>query len=577
MATLGQLLHATQNSYDAIEKEPRGVLKTWVVNPLFTKPWSNVKELSGLKSLNPEKYDFSATDGYQKPPEGFRLLELPARFQGRHKESGHSALAYFDESTREVIIAHRGTIDWKDMKQDLAVGVFKENAADKRAKEFTDAVIDQLKDDGIVPSAIHLTGHSKGGHEAQVCATHLHEFHGLGEITTCTTFNAMGIKKSLIQENIDYKAVNVCCGLDPVSKMVSHDTLVIRGQQLGPQLYMDAGHSMVSDVAAPIMAPLNAHSLNNFHREFDKNPSFANVNVQDLHNSSRGFNDQELNQLSEAVLVAEASQEARQATQVEPDEVAMSQQAQTDRAQPTEVRQDNVQLALEEAALENDKLTESKQAPPDQSDVEPKQVDLEKATEPIASATQIEAAQETKTDPVQRDAVSQESVQPTTAQEPAEQVAQNKQSEQVNPEQAAESADRAQQPEPEPQQAQAEHDQPEPIAQEPAEQVAQNEQPEQVNPEQAAESADRAQQPEPEPQQAQAEHDQPEPIAQEPVEQNAQNEQEINRNQVADSQPPMENPPPDANVQEEPQAKDDVPPPEPAPEPQHQQEEDRYR
>lgn len=88
------------------------------------------------------------------------------------EKSNHSGLAYVNENSGEVIVAHRGTdfTKVKDIVTDLQIALnWKETKADMSAVKFTDSVIDDLIDQGFEIKKVIQTGHSLGGRLAQHC------------------------------------------------------------------------------------------------------------------------------------------------------------------------------------------------------------------------------------------------------------------------------------------------------------------------------------------------------------------------------------------------------------------------
>lgn len=172
----------------------------------------------------------------------------------------HSAAAFYNVKTQEVVIAHRGTATKQDWKTDLhlflsgitdviltggmiagmsfgayvfsggftVTGVIVcgfvvpyamirvlelsnlldfETDADISAIKFTINVLDKLKEDGSFISKIFQTGHSKGGHEAQICTAFL--ANKIFENTESITFNAPGINAKLKEQYINYNHINI--------------------------------------------------------------------------------------------------------------------------------------------------------------------------------------------------------------------------------------------------------------------------------------------------------------------------------------------------------------------------------
>ncbi len=119
-----------------------------------------------------------------------------------------SALTFLNPTTKEVVIAYRGTdltdaIDWLE---DLVYGVANDSGQDKYAENYAKYISDIYSDDGY---KIYITGHSLGAYLAQVGAAKLINIEedgtaNAGNLQRVVYFNGMGLfafKKSLINPN----------------------------------------------------------------------------------------------------------------------------------------------------------------------------------------------------------------------------------------------------------------------------------------------------------------------------------------------------------------------------------------
>lgn len=160
--------------------------------------------ISDLFQATKNTYDLFKRTKKDICPDGFVQVRSE-----HNKDSDHSAVAYYNADTKEVIIAHRGSVtrkDWFKTDFGIAAGV-PQTAADKSAIQFSIDVLDYLQEQSLDVKKILQTGHSKGGHEAQVCAAFL--ANSTEHDVECITFNAPGLHHSNKKEGVTYKHKNI--------------------------------------------------------------------------------------------------------------------------------------------------------------------------------------------------------------------------------------------------------------------------------------------------------------------------------------------------------------------------------
>jgi len=155
----------------------------------------------------------------------------------KDKNSNYSGIAYFNNETKELIITHRGTEVNKirDIITDIGIGIgipfVGKTESDKEAIIFTNSVLEKLKHNK--PSHIYQTGHSKGGHEAQISTINLVNNQDIP--VSCVTFNAPGIRGEDKDPDKIYNHLN----LQTSNKIYSDLVSGFGGPPLGKSVVID--------------------------------------------------------------------------------------------------------------------------------------------------------------------------------------------------------------------------------------------------------------------------------------------------------------------------------------------------
>jgi hypothetical protein len=100
------------------------------------------------------------------PPDGWKIWVDSDKLQS--SQEGYYACAYYNPTTREVVISHRGTtFCWANIKSDLSLLVHQEPAAQQFADHFSSEIERSCSKHGCTLSH---TGHSLGAIHAELCA-----------------------------------------------------------------------------------------------------------------------------------------------------------------------------------------------------------------------------------------------------------------------------------------------------------------------------------------------------------------------------------------------------------------------
>lgn len=226
MVTIKDLAVATENSYRAYNDDPQAAIK------------------------------------------GFHVIDVSSQ---KATKENHSAVAYYNEDTYEVIVAHRGSVgipllayDWLITDRDIAL--FNKNTnADIDAVKFTRKTLEILADEGLPVDHVYQTGHSKGGHEAQVCTADMtNNLEHFGVPTTSITFNAPGVRDVNRRRGTDYNHVNLRVMGTVIGDVVS----LAGGKPLGKSMNVKA---------KPSDFLLSAHTMSAVNSALDYQPTLKEL------------------------------------------------------------------------------------------------------------------------------------------------------------------------------------------------------------------------------------------------------------------------------------------------------------
>lgn len=230
MATIGDLLEATKNSY---------------------------------KKLSDPLCDTSFND----------FIEISSIF---NDDNNHGATAYYNKKLRAVIIAHRGSVtktDWLQTNIGIAFQV-PQTLSDKSAIIFSIDILDYLKSQRLPVDCVYQTGHSKGGHEAQICTAFL--TNNTQYDTYCISFNAPGINDMNSNEGAYYNHVNLRVDGVFIGDMVS----LTGGSHLGKCIEISSlDYGLI----------LSYHSISSIDCAFESNPDVISASVKKFISASKKF------------------------------------------------------------------------------------------------------------------------------------------------------------------------------------------------------------------------------------------------------------------------------------------------
>lgn len=187
------------------------------------------------------------------------------------EKSNHSGLAYINQDSGEVLVAHRGTdfSKLKDIVTDAQIALnWKETKADMAAVRFTEKVIDNLIDQNFDIKKVISTGHSLGGREAQHCLKILKDTSDYQ--AEAVTFNSARVSLSGT-EGKEYDHLNLRL---KGTKILSTDLVTSFGSHLGETV----------DIVLPeVKNFIQAHKLTSFDlMSKHYNAAYENMSVGDL-------------------------------------------------------------------------------------------------------------------------------------------------------------------------------------------------------------------------------------------------------------------------------------------------------
>ncbi|UXI69180.1 Mbeg1-like protein [Tahibacter amnicola] len=230
------------------------------------------------------------------PPPGYRDLRIPVE-----SDNNHSAVAYYNDKEGDLIIAHRGSVgiplisyDWR--VTDLKIAFSDSNTpADDDAVRFTERTMRTLRDEGLPVNHVYQTGHSKGGHEAQVASAKLVDQYKGQLPVDCVTFNAPGIRDVNRTPGMDYKHTNL-----RVEGFIFDDPVSGAG---GKPL----GHTLDVKSGPTVLLPFQAHTMDSVDVSLRRYPDLAKSEADDLNTAVRATR-----QVDEVLAIMPQVQERRQ-------------------------------------------------------------------------------------------------------------------------------------------------------------------------------------------------------------------------------------------------------------------------
>ncbi|ENV52091.1 hypothetical protein L292_2101 [Acinetobacter junii CIP 107470 = MTCC 11364] len=205
--------------------------------------------------------DESACD----PIDGFK--EIKYEFD---EKTHHGAVSYYNDNTKELIVAHRGSVtlkDWLDTDVRIALRA-KQTPADLAAIDYTHRLINELRQKRQPISKIYLVGHSKAGHEAQVGAVNLIK----GIPYTCITLNAPGINPKIKNPDVEYNHINIRV----TTKLRGDIVSLAGGKPLGHTLNLQLGEGLFA-----------CHTMDSVKKAMEKHKDLAQMPVDELIKATR--------------------------------------------------------------------------------------------------------------------------------------------------------------------------------------------------------------------------------------------------------------------------------------------------
>jgi len=199
--------------------------------------------------------------------EGFK--EVKYEFD---EKTHHGAVSYYNEKTHELIVAHRGSAtlhDWMSTDVKIALKA-KQTPADLAAVEYTHRLINEMRQKRQPISKIYITGHSKGGHEAQVSAVNLIK----GIPYSCVTINAPGINPKIKKPGVEYNHVN----FRVTSLMLGDVVSLAGGKPLGHTANLQLGTNNFA---------IACHTLDAVKKAMDNNKELATMPVDEVIKATR--------------------------------------------------------------------------------------------------------------------------------------------------------------------------------------------------------------------------------------------------------------------------------------------------
>lgn len=192
------------------------------------------------------------------------LSKMKSEIQGLH------AIARYDPSSKELIVAYRGTVPFHpaNLIQDVQLTFLHppKQILDP-ARQFAQQTLDHLKAQGQPVETVILTGHSLGGYIAESVAADLRRGQGIKIVELA--FDAPGVPPKVWLKTLDVQATNVSAEGDPVN--------LAGGVPVGRQITYGEAPS-----GPAVLQPLVQHMLSQILKPLSEQPAVANLHVAKL-------------------------------------------------------------------------------------------------------------------------------------------------------------------------------------------------------------------------------------------------------------------------------------------------------
>jgi hypothetical protein len=181
---------------------------------------------------------------------------------------GYLGILYVNTETRQMVIAHRGTVNFGSVIEDYSSIILNEKGAhSEEAFILTQRALDFSKNGRYANYHLSFTGHSLGGFLAGLCVFYCHQYFHIDDVNA-VTFECPGLKEKLESLQHNYEEINIR-DLDIINYVTYPNAVNTFGVHAGSLYSLKINLGKWGEL--PIGHTIQSHSIKNILRFMEAN------------------------------------------------------------------------------------------------------------------------------------------------------------------------------------------------------------------------------------------------------------------------------------------------------------------